>query len=340
MAWLEQVALAYRLRWKRRRLLFRALRKRRQLIEVVNRMAQVAPDDILLFATVRNEATRLPYFLDHYRKLGVRQFIIVDNASTDGTQALLAAQPDVSLWSTSHSYRLSRFGMDWLTYLQVKYAHGHWCLTVDADEILIYPHYDTRPLPALVGWLDAHGRMSFGALMLDMYPKGKLSSFPYEAGDDPFANLCWFDAGNYMITKKPDLKNLWIQGGVRARYFFEDRPRYAPTMGKVPLVKWHWRFAYASSAHTLLPRRLNHVYDEQGGEMTSGALLHTKFLNTVVQKSAEEKTRQEHFANSDLYDAYYEALMEDPDLWCPSSTRYHSWRQLEALGLMSKGNWI
>lgn len=337
---LKRAVMAYRLRWKRRRLLFRALRKRRQLNEVVNRMDQVRPEDILLFATVRNEAVRLPYFLEHYRNLGVGHFVVVDNESTDGTQALLEQQKDVSLWRTACSYRLSRFGMDWLTYLQIKYAHKHWCLTVDADEILVYPHHDTRPLPALVNWLETHGRQSFGVLMLDMYPKGQLSEHPYEAGQDPFTNLCWFDAGNYMISKKKDLENLWIQGGVRARCFFADRPQRAPTMGKVPLVKWHRRYVYVSSSHSILPRRLNHVYDTQGGEMISGVLLHTKFLNVVVQKSEEEKSRQEHFANSNLYDAYYDAIVGDPDLWCTSSTRYRNWRQLVALGLMSKGNWV
>ena len=52
--------------------------------------------------------------LDHHRKLGVRHFLIVDNASTDGTAQLLD-QPDISLWTTSASYKASRFGMDWLT---------------------------------------------------------------------------------------------------------------------------------------------------------------------------------------------------------------------------------
>lgn len=336
----QGLALAYRLRWKRRRLLFRALRKRRQLRPVIDRTAQIHRDDILAASTVRNETLRLPYFLDHHRKLGVDHFLFVDNSSDDGTAEYLAQQPDVSLWSTPHSYRLSRFGMDWLTWLQLKHAHGHWCLTLDADEILIYPHHDTRPLPALIDWLEQNDRRSFGALMLDMYPKGRLSDQSYASGDDPFQTMCWFDGGNYMITRKPDLQNLWIQGGVRARRFFADQPRRAPTMGKMPLVKWNRRYAYVSSTHSLLPRRLNHVYDDQGGEMTSGVLLHTKFLPEVLARSAEEQKRREHFANSALYDSYYDSLKSDPDLWCERSTRFISWRQLEAMGLMSKGNWV
>ncbi len=337
---LNDMAMAYRLRWKRRRLLLRAFRKRRQLSPVMDRTASIAPDDILAASTVRNEIARLPFFLEHHRKLGVRHFLFVDNGSDDGTAEYLAQQPDVSLWASTHSYKLSRFGVDWLTWLQLKHAHGHWCLTLDADEILIYPYHDTRPLPALVDWLERQGRQSFGALMLDMYPKGQLSAQEYREGDDPFDILCWFDGGNYMIRRKPDLQNLWIQGGVRARRFFAAEPKRAPTMGKVPLVKWNRRFAYVSSAHSLLPRRLNRVYDCNGGEAASGVLLHTKLLHSVVERSGEEKQRQEHFANSALYDAYYDDLVQDPDLWCDHSTRLTGWRQLESMGLMSRGGWV
>jgi hypothetical protein len=340
MVRLRDLALAYRLRWKRRRLLFRALRKRRQLKAVNDRTAQIAPDDILLASTMRNEIIRLPHFLEHHRALGVNHFLIVDNDSDDGTQEYLAEQPDVSLWSTGHSYRLSRFGVDWLTWLQIRHAHDHWCLTLDADEIFVYPHHDTRPLQALVQWLDQNRRKSFGALMLDMYPKGPLKDQTYQPGEDPFATLSWFDGGNYMIQRQPKLGNLWIQGGVRARRFFADNPRRAPTMGKTPLVKWNRRYAYVSSTHSLLPARLNHVYDDQGGENISGILLHTKFLPSVIEKSREEKNRGEHFANSALYDRYYEELIDNPDLWCEASTKLINWRQLEAMGLMSKGNWI
>lgn len=332
--------LTYRLRWKRRRLLFRALRKRHQIKEIVNRTAAIRPTDILLACTVRNEAVRLPFFLQHYRKLGVAHFLFVDNASDDNTAEYLSAQPDVSVWATKNSYKLSRFGMDWLTWLQIRHAHGHWCLTVDADEILIYPFHDTRPLPALTDWLDTLNVRSFGALMLDMYPKGPVAAQSYAPGADPFETLCWFDSGNYLIQHQPVLQRLWIQGGVRARLFFADRPMRAPTLGKVPLVKWDRRYAYVSSAHALLPRDLNRVYDVAGGEIASGVLLHSKFLPQVVAKSAEEKQRREHFANSTLYDAYYDQLTQGPDLWCDRSSRYLGWRQLEAMGLMSKGQWL
>lgn len=332
--------LAYRLRLRRRYLLVRGWRRSRwQLRPLSDRTRTIAPGAILAFACIRNEAGRLPWFLHHYRGLGVGHFLIVDNASTDGSAALLADQPDVSVWSTAHGYKQSRFGMDWINGLLLRHGHGHWCLTVDADELLIYPHWETRPLPALTGWLDDHGIAAFGAMMLDLYPRGPLGQRRADPGADPVQALGWFDAGNHVMRRQPVLDNLWIQGGVRARRFFADDPRRAPTLGKVPLVKWHWRYAYVSSTHTLLPRRLNRLHDPDGGETPCGVLLHTKFLDSIVTKSAEEKARRQHFANSSLYDDYYDALAAAPDLWCPYSARYQGWRHLEALGLMSRGGW-
>lgn len=328
------------MRWKRRRFLYRVWRKRRQITPLHDRTRQIDATMVLCFATVRNEMARLPFFLDYYRMLGVGHFLIVDNASDDGTTDFLAGQPDVSLWTTPHSYRLSRFGMDWLGWLQWQYGHGHWCLTVDADELLTYPHADSRSLTDLTQHLDHQGVVSFGAIMLEMYPKGPIAQVHHDPGTDPLQSLCWFDAANYRERVHPVYQNLWVQGGVRDRVFFADQPQRAPTLSKVPLVRWHWRHVYVSSTHQMLPRRLNHVFDRQHDQRVTGVLLHTKFLPDIMPKSAEEISRRQHFENSDLYTAYHQTLAKGPDLWCDTSCRYKGWAQLTALGLMSRGDWV
>lgn len=329
----------YRLRLQRKRWLIRAFRKRRELKAIVNRTAAIKPGDILLFCTQRNEHVRHPYFLKYYRDMGVNHFLIVDNDSTDGSLDYLADQPDVSVWHTKASYKRSRFGVDWLNWLQRKYGHGHWTLVVDPDEFLIYPFSDTRPLRALTDWLDASSIKSFSAMLLDMYPKGRIDEQPYRAGQDPLEIASWFDAGNYVIERNTRYGNLWIQGGPRQRMFFADAPEKAPALNKIPLVKWDRKYTYVSSTHMLLPRGLNLVYDEWGGEKASGVLLHTKFLDTFAIKAAEELNRKQHYAASVEYKAYAESLKDNPDLWCKWSEKYINWRQLEILGLMSKGNW-
>lgn len=327
------------MRLRRKRRLLRCLRKRRELTPVLDQTNKISRRDILLVSVVRNEKIRLPYFLDYYRKLGVDHFLFVDNDSEDGTGAFLANQPDVSLWSTDASYRRATFGIDWSNYLLRKYAHGHWVLTVDPDEFFIYPFCDTRPIRALTDWLNGCAVRSFGTMLVDMYPRGPVDDEPYREGQDPFEIARWFDAGNYMITKNPEYGNLWIQGGPRARTFFRDTPEKAPALNKIPLVKWDRRYVYVSSTHSLLPRGLNQVYDEWGGEKASGALLHAKLIDTLGAKALEEMQRGQHYRKSGEYRAYAEGLDDQTVFWCDWSEKYINWRQLEILGLMSKGNW-
>ncbi|MGZ9809097.1 glycosyltransferase family 2 protein [Pseudoroseicyclus sp. H15] len=318
----------------------RARRKARELTPIADRTGEIRKSDLLVFSTFRNEHLRLPYFLEYYRGLGVGHFLMVDNGSTDGGAEFLAEQPDVSLWHTTASYKRSRFGVDWLNHLAMTHGVGHWCLTVDPDELFVFPFCDTRPLRALTDWLDASSIKSFSAMLLDMYPKAGESGRAYAAGDDPLQLACWFDSANYMIQRNPKLGNLWIQGGPRARSFFADTPEHAPALNKIPLVKWDRSCVYDSSTHCLLPRGLNAVFDEWGGEKASGLLLHTKFLGTFGEKAAEELERGQHYAASREYRAYAASgTAGEPDLWCQWSERYINWRQLEMLGLMSKGNW-
>jgi len=333
----SKALFAYRMRWKRRRLLLRSLRRWAEIRLIFG--GTIPKQGVLVFSTVRNEMIRIEHWLSHYRALGVSHFLIVDNASDDGTSEFLRKQPDVSLWITSHSYKASRFGVDWLTCLQIKHGVGRWCLTVDADELLVYPDSDTRGLFALTQYLDSKGLEAFGALMLDMYPKGPIGQSSHYGGGDPLLTLLWFDANNYRAKVHPVFGNLWIQGGVRDRMFFGSQPDLSPTLNKIPLVKWRRNFAYITSTHQILPRRLNDVFDFGELARVSGVLLHTKFLPNIAEKSNEELARRQHFENSDLYQSYYKALIDNPNLWGDLSVKYSGIAQLETLGLMVRGKW-
>lgn len=337
LAGVGDAVVAYRLRLKRRGLLWRAFRSRRQLRALADRTAAIGPATILGFATVRNEGLRLPYFLDHHRRLGIGHFLIVDNGSDDGSAEWLAGQGDVSVWHTAASYKASRFGLDWLNWLLFRHGAGHWCLTLDADEILIYPHWQTRDLADLTGWLQAQGVDFFAAMMLDLYPQGRLSDTRYAAGDDPLRALPWFDATGYDRTPQQRFRNTSIRGGVRRRVFFAGQPDHAPHLHKTPLIRWNRSFAYVSSTHIVLPRRLNGGFARS--QLPTGALLHTKFLQNILDKSREEKARGEHFTHVERYGVYYDSLIADPDLWTPASQRFVGWEQLERLGLMQRGAW-
>lgn len=305
---------AWRQRWKRRKLLWRALRAGRDLTALSDRTSAIRPGDILCLATVRNEMLRLPQFLDHYRRLGVAAFLIVDNASIDGTDRFLLHQPDVSLWRARGSYRAVRFGMDWLGALLIRHGHGHWCVTVDADELLIYPDWDHRPLPDLVAHLDRIGRSAMGAMMLDLYPQGPLDQADAPPQSPLTDQLPWFDPGPYRCRTVQPRRNRILRGGVRERVFFADDPGRGPTLNKLPLVRWHWRYAYLNSTHSMLPPRLNDEYDGPGDPRLSGVLLHGKFLPDSAARASEELQRGQHFIDPEAYRDYHAAIGRGPVL--------------------------
>ena len=326
------------LRLTRRWLQLRAARKIRELTAVNDRTGTMCPGPVL-FSTMRNEAVRLPYFLDYYRRLGVVHFVVVDNASTDGTADYLREQRDVSLWTTPASYRAARFGVDWLNALLARHGPGRWVLVVDPDEFLVYPHCDTRSLPALTRWLENCGAESFGTLLLDLYGQGTVADTVCRVGEDPVAVAPWFDAGNYVVTRDGHYQNLWIQGGPRLRVFFPDAPQAAPALNKIPLVRWQRGFVYKNGAHDLLPRRLNRTYARGGGSVTSGVLLHAKLMDVLTDKVAEEMDRRQHYADGAEYTSYARQGGE-VRLWTEVSERYRDWRQLCDLGLMARGGWL
>ncbi|WP_375260750.1 glycosyltransferase family 2 protein [Palleronia sp.] len=328
-----------RLGLRRRRWYIRAIRKRRELRPVRLRKDRIGAATNVVITVARNEHIRLPYFLRYYRNLGIEHFLFIDNGSDDGSAAYLSEQADCSVWSTTASYRRSRYGLDWVNWLARRYCLGRWVLHVDVDEFFVFPFCDTRPIRALTDWLDGSGIRSFGTMLIDMYPKGPLAAATYEAGQNPFDVAGWFDSGNYTIKRNWDYQSLWIQGGPRARVFFADKPKRAPALNKVPLVRWQRGTVFASSTHNVLPRGLNLVFDDVGGEKACGVLLHAKFLNTLTARSREEVARAEHYGGAREYRAYADGLEDGSGLWCNWSERYINWRQLEILGLMSKGNW-
>lgn len=325
-------------RIERRRLQLRALIKGRDL-KLQGARTGVMPPGPIVVTTMRNEVARLPFFLDYYRKLGIVHFLMIDNGSTDGSSELLAAADDVTCWRVETSYRASNFGVDWVNAILAQHGAGRWVLCVDPDEFLVFPHCDTRGIPALTRWLDQTGRESLSTLLIDMYGTGNVSETAYASGQDPLDVAPWYDGANYLCARHNRYHNLWIQGGPRQRVVFADDPRNAPALNKTALVRWQKGFVFVTSTHNLLPRRLNQNYARGEGAITSGALLHFKFLEMLSVKVAEELTRREHYLGGMEYQAYASRGVSNV-LWTPRSTRYQDWRQLVELGLIARGGWL
>ena len=308
----------------------------RNLQCIVNHTANINKKDIILFCTLRNEVIRIPYFLDYYRSLGVDHFIFVDNGSSDGFMGYVRDMEDVSVWFTDASYKKSNFGMHWLNYLLRKHGTKHWCVVCDPDEFLVYPRSTTRGLHDLSRHLDQEGKTSLFALMLDMYDV-YVDSAQYQQGKRPWDVCSYFDKFGYSADIDPWLTNLHIQGGVRQRVFYRDKPELAPALNKIPFVKWRRHYSYVSSMHCLIPRAPNYTYSSYD---ITGCLLHFKFISAIVEKSKEEMARGEHYDNSSEYKKYFDALSTRQQLYdAKYSVEYEGWQQLVSHGLMNPASW-
>lgn len=152
------------------------------------------------FLCVKNAATRIPYFLDYYRRLGVGTFFFVDNDSSDGSRELLLAQPDVVLYWTDESYQEANAGRRWTDELLDRYGADSWCLTLDIDEFLLFPFCEAIDLPTFCRYLEAQRYDGLFTVMLDFYPGGDLADAAYAAGDPVFdVAPCYDDVERYRV---------------------------------------------------------------------------------------------------------------------------------------------
>lgn len=285
-----------------------------------------------VFSTVRNEVLRLPYLLRFYREMGATLFIIADNQSQDGTTEYLREQPDVVLFRAGSRYSESRFGVDWLNTLLHRFGQNRWCLTVDADELLVFPHCEQVGLAELTRYLEARGANALPTFLLDMYSMEPIREAHYQAGT-PFLSVCpFFDAtGYWKQAGAGPTRDLPTRGGPRYRLFWEGRvrERASPFLPKIPLVKWSKDLCYEASTHKISGARIS-VSD------ITGALLHFKFFADFPSRVEEEVKRQEQFDGASQCSAYWEVVSQQPDVgaFYEGSVRYRGSLQLMEMGLM------
>jgi hypothetical protein len=254
------------------------------------------------------------------------------------------------VFRTTGRFREAGGGTDWLNAILKEFGVGSWCVTVDIDELLVYPGSERTPLRALTTYLDQHGYEAMRCLLLDMYPSGPLDECQYKTGDDPLAVAHYFDAGPYHVAPYEVCPGVVVTGGMRERVFYpEIRARTvgikirdavanvtrrferqrSPCLTKVPLVRWEKQSQYVYGTHFISPRRV---------ALDTGVLLHFKFLHDFHDRSIDEAARGEYHDHATEYRRYAEWLRKSPgmSLHYEGSTRFESTTQLVRLGLMNE----
>jgi glycosyltransferase involved in cell wall biosynthesis len=301
-----------------------------QLERIDAKEIEMKASDVLCCIAVRNESIRLPYLLSYYRKKGVDKFFVVDNDSADETIGYLLNQDDVYLWRSKLSFNRANFGSAWFEVLLRKYGLDHWCLVVDADEILYYPECENKGLHELCDELDQENKKALHAVFLEMYSDKPIEETHYEKGQS-FIEVCpYFDRKFYHNRHENGgpYRNLPCYfGGVRHRIFGGDY-----LISKVPLIKYSLDSVLSGGQHYT-------NYPIEKIALHRGCLLHFKFFSTFSNYVDNEIDRREHYNNASQYAYYSRSLSENPRLTLfdkNHSIKLEDSQQLLKLGIFKK----
>ncbi|MBS0233711.1 MAG: glycosyltransferase family 2 protein [Proteobacteria bacterium] len=304
---------------------------------------------VTVLCILKNEIFFLPAFLDHYRKLGVEQFVFLDDRSDDGTREFLIAQPDCAVVGSDLTFAELVDGKKahywWRTALPQTYCNGRWSLLVDADELLELPpgFEDINPF---VDYLDSRGRTAVGAVMVDFYPEKARELRNHSAPrskEELLARYPYFDDCDYGGWVDGQNEFRGRQNGVRQRLVREHqiplygRRRSSPlprmkaalrglfgiqktkpfcALSKVPLIRWDDGWRYEG------PHKANRPPDP-GIQLP---LLHFKFTSSLLQKvdfaiasEAYDQQSSEYRSYRDLLDVM---IKSDASFLCDLSHKY------------------
>lgn len=201
----------------------------------------------------RNEQQRMQLFYKHYRSLGVHQFIVLDNGSTDGTLEFLKQQQDTKIFQTSEPFQTLRKEA-WIQRILVLNGYDRWYIVVDSDELLDYIGSENNSIESLIRKMHNKGHRRLWGFMLDMYSRNPLFGTNYDIMDVPI-KLNSFDKDSYFLRKVNDIGSKescdTIYGGPKNRlfgiegaqskqsiFYFDKNTLYANCHYLAPKISW------------------------------------------------------------------------------------------------------
>lgn len=278
-------------------------------------------DEVIVLSVLRDGRAYVKSFVEHYRSLGAKHLVFLDNGSTDGTVEALSEYEDVTVFYTTLPFK--RYGLSMRKYLAERFGRGRWTLNVDVDELFVYPYSDVVSIGALLGYLNDNSYNAVVTSVLDMFPQEPLSDVVGD-GDEPLKELHRFydlsdvreeayesvgDVGNVLTN--PDVPIL--RGGIRRTLFGLNS-----LLIKHPLIFLDGK---------LKPMDLSEhwVGDARLADFT-GVLLHYKLLNGLYAAVRREVESRNYPNRWRKYDRYLMVLEEAPNLAVKAETA----RELES----------
>jgi hypothetical protein len=203
------------------------------------------PGDVIAIVLVRNGSYYLDAFMAHYRAMGIKHFVFMDNGSEDDTIERIMGYPNTII---DHCpLPLAEYEALMRAYPAQTYGQDRWCFYIDMDEVFDFEGRKTHGIKGLTSYLEANGQTALVAQMLEMFPKAPLadvSDMPFQEALHEFRyfDISTVDRFDYhsaeiefsALLRDNKTTNPQIQfcfGGVRGKVFGE-----ACCLTKHPLI--------------------------------------------------------------------------------------------------------
>lgn len=257
----------------------------------------------ILICVVKNDLERIKMSLIHYRNIGFKYFVYIDNKSDDGTFEYLKSQDDVNIYVCETEYTsINREA--WINRIISHYGFNRWYLCVDSDELFAYENFEKISIQEYIKKANELKIRRIRSVMIDMYSKNNIFS-----EDDSLENIqdvyCYFDSDTYYSDKS--YKYEIVRGGPRERLLKnnESKPQFLLT--KYPLFKFMPGDIQGYS-HFQYPYKYNYNIP------CTSVLLHYKFLYSDFEKYKIRVEKQNYSSGSLEYKTYLNAYYSGKEL--------------------------
>jgi len=219
----------------------------------------------IVVVAVRNDIPHISVLLKHYRKLGITNFLIIDNDSDDGTLSYLMQQEDVTVYSVKTQFK-DYLKNGWKNQVIARMGLNHWYIYVDADELLVYPGMEEISFKEYMERINYHRIKKLNGFVLDMYPEYDLLDKAHP-DFDLIKDYCWYDKYD---SRYVTYKNNYVWGGMRNRVFGTN------SLLAIKRVVFYEKNRFICSSHYIFP------FEESDDGNVNIAFLHYKFLPSDI----------------------------------------------------------
>lgn len=288
-------------------------------------------DELGLVCLVKNGMGYIEAFLRHYRTLGVKHMVFVDNGSTDGLLEFLKDQEDVTVYRTDLLHKHYENEMR-RTIIEALFKNS-WCLSVDIDELFDYPASESVPMSGFLEYLNSNHYTAVISYMLDMFSKGSES----DKKEELTQKYCYYDISNiqksdyfsqnlnycnYNVLSDKSMKCYY--GGVR-------KSRFNPKGSVYMLIKHPLMFIDEKLEPVTDPHYCNKAYIAD----VNGVLKHYKFTSEFKDRLDRMVDDYSYYGKNE-HEEYRRVLKEEGDIvfYSPSAKKFSSVNQLVESGFL------